>query len=55
MRQLATGLLRVLALAIGHENLQQQQCPVSPDLARGHAADLRRVRLVETASSWLSH
>jgi hypothetical protein len=30
-------------------------CPVSLDLARQHVADLRRVRLVETASSWLSH
>jgi hypothetical protein len=30
-------------------------CPVSPDLARRHLADLRRARSAETASSWLSH
>jgi len=30
-------------------------CPVSPDLARRHLADLRRSRFAETASSWLSH
>jgi hypothetical protein len=30
-------------------------CPVSPKLARQRVADLRRIRLAETASSWLSH
>ena len=30
-------------------------CPVSLDLARQHAADLRRTRFAETASSWSSH
>jgi hypothetical protein len=30
-------------------------CPVSPDLGRQHAADLRRARFAETASSWSSH
>jgi hypothetical protein len=30
-------------------------CPVSPDLAHRHLADLRRARFVETAPSWLSH
>ena len=30
-------------------------CPVSPDLARQRVADLRRARLAETPSSWLSH
>jgi hypothetical protein len=30
-------------------------CLVSPNLARQHAADLRRTRFAETASSWLSH
>jgi hypothetical protein len=29
-------------------------CPVSPNPAREHAADLRRARFAETASSWLS-
>lgn len=31
------------------------RCPVSRDLVRQHIADLRRARLVETASSCLSH
>jgi hypothetical protein len=31
------------------------ECPVSPNLARQHAADLRRTRFAETASSWSSH
>jgi hypothetical protein len=30
-------------------------CPVSPNLAREHVADLRRARFAEIASSWLSH
>jgi hypothetical protein len=30
-------------------------CPVSLNLARQRAADLRRARFAETASSWLSH
>ena len=30
-------------------------CPVSPNLAREHVADLRRARFAETAASWLSH
>ena len=30
-------------------------CPVSLDLARRHAADLRWARFAETAFSWLSH
>jgi hypothetical protein len=33
----------------------RQRCPVSLDLARQRVADLRRARLAETASSWLSH
>jgi hypothetical protein len=32
-----------------------QQCPVSSNLARRHAADLRWARFAETASSWFSH
>jgi hypothetical protein len=30
-------------------------CPVSPNLARQRAAELRRARFAETASNWLSH
>ena len=46
MQSDVTGLRRVLALL---------SCPVSPNVARQHAADLRRTRFAETASSWLSH
>ena len=31
------------------------RCPVSLDLVRPHLADLRRARLAETPSNWLSH
>jgi len=34
---------------------RRRHCPVSSNLPRQHAADLRRARLAETASSWLSH
>jgi hypothetical protein len=33
----------------------RRPCPVSPDLARRHLADLRWARSGETASGWLSH
>ena len=39
-----------VAVAIG-----LRTCPVSSKLARQHVADLRRARLAETTSSWLSH
>jgi hypothetical protein len=32
-----------------------ETCPVSANLARRHAADLRWARFAETAPSWLSH
>jgi hypothetical protein len=38
-----------------NKSMSVASCPISPDLARQHAADLRRTRLAETASSWLSH
>jgi hypothetical protein len=37
------------------DSLGQPNCPVSPNLARLHVADLRRARLAETASSCPSH
>jgi hypothetical protein len=33
----------------------KRDCPVSPNLARQHAADLRRTRFAETPFGWLSH
>ena len=37
------------------EAVERLGCPVSSKLARQHVADLRRARLAETTSSWLSH
>jgi hypothetical protein len=48
-------LCAVKSLAGCDRALGDRSCPVSPNLARQHAADLRRTRFAETASSWLSH
>jgi hypothetical protein len=45
-----------MALLYGcHRQGHVECCPVSPDSARQHVADLRRTRFAETASSYPSH
>jgi hypothetical protein len=47
--------LGFLVAEAGAGHRQLEHCPVSPNLARQHAADLRRTRFAETSCSWLSH